>query len=217
MKHYFNCYHYFLSGTLTKEILYVLYPFVTLCFSIPICSIGRGLTEVSLLIISWIILSVELLIDFLCFGGLLAKETDKFTFLHTSAKGISLLKKALRTDLFRKALCATFLLLVGSCVKLTWADLWKVIITILVTLLSLELCQFVTRQISSTTLYMLFFSVAFWIYFVISQFFMELLDFNPFLKIPCCVLLAIIYLCVHFLGEKWILTKARKSLYDETV
>lgn len=217
MKHYFNCYHYFLSHTVSRKLLYVFYPFVTLCFSVPICSIGRGLTEVSLLITSWIILAVELLVDFLCFGGILAKQTNKFTFLHTSAKGIPLLQNALRADLFRKVLCTTFLLFAGSCIKLNWADLWKVSITILVTLLSLELCQFVTRQISSPSLYMLFFSVAIWIYFVILQFFLEILEWNRFLPIFGSLLLAIAFLSAHFLGEKWILAKARKSLYDETV
>lgn len=113
MVSYYKSYKVFLTGTLMKLLLYLVYPLVTILWC-GLMAIGMGAEKVyamaALLITCNIILWVELVADYFVYGGILAKDTNKLEYLKTSNWWMSVLKKSLIVDKVRRFVTMTLLL-----------------------------------------------------------------------------------------------------------
>lgn len=103
MREWIKSYHVFLSGRWMKRIVYLLFPSVF--FGIGYV-FGKGVLSgyFAVIILSSMIISVEVCMDYFIFGGIAARDTNKLEYLKTSEKGMLLLKKSLIGDAVRRIL-----------------------------------------------------------------------------------------------------------------
>ena len=103
MREWIKSYHIFLSGRWSKWVVYVLFPVVF--FGIG-SVFGKGVLNgyFAMIILSSLIVSLEIGMDYFIFGGIAARDTNKLEYLKTSVKGMSVLKKSLIADGVRRFL-----------------------------------------------------------------------------------------------------------------
>lgn len=122
---YIRSYHLFLSRHWLRWGLYLVYPLLYLggyiflrnqILSMPPAT-EEGLEHLFSLLI-WalgnLIITLEIFADYLIFGGISAKDTNKLDYLKTSPRGMSCLQKALLSDGVRRLL-SMFFIVGGSC------------------------------------------------------------------------------------------------------
>ncbi len=101
MREWIKSYHIFLPGRWSKWIVYVLLPAVFYGIGYVL---GKGILNghFAVIILSGLIISVEVCMDYFIFGGIAARDTNKLEYLKTSAKGMLVLKKSLIGDAVRR-------------------------------------------------------------------------------------------------------------------
>ena len=101
MREWIKSYHIFLPGRWGKWIVYVLLPAVL--FGIGYV-FGKGVLNgyIAIIILSSLIISIEIYMDYFILGGIAAKDTNKLEYLKTSIKGMKVLKKGLIADGVRR-------------------------------------------------------------------------------------------------------------------
>lgn len=123
MKNYLKSYHVFLSNTLEQVLMYAVYPVVMITLSWLIGTTVRLILMESATpdaflgtaLIGNLVLTAEIVIDRLVFGGLLSKDTNKLEYLKTSKRGMEVLKKGVIVDKVRR------ILMMGACLCVAYS------------------------------------------------------------------------------------------------
>ncbi len=101
MREWIKSYHIFLPGRWGKWVVYIILP--AFFFGIGYL-FGKGVVNgyLAMIILSGLIISLELCMDYFTFGGIAAKDTNKLEYLKTSVKGMEVLRKSLIGDGIRR-------------------------------------------------------------------------------------------------------------------
>lgn len=101
MREWIKSYHVFLSGRLRKIVAYLILPIFLLGIGYAFkMAMGESIAGVSVL--STLIVTLEIFLDYFVFGGIASKDTNKLEYLKTSIKGMDVLKRSLIVDVIRR-------------------------------------------------------------------------------------------------------------------
>ncbi|MDE6761935.1 MAG: hypothetical protein K2J90_14860 [Lachnospiraceae bacterium] len=112
MKEVIGSYHMFLPRTWLKWCIYILYPVFVVGSLHVLYHYMQYFPMVCVCLGSGMIVAAEMMLDTYVFLGIGARDTNRLEYLKTSAKGMSLLKKALIMDGARRFF-STLLILLG--------------------------------------------------------------------------------------------------------
>ena len=213
MVKYYKCYRVFLSGTLMKLLMYLIYPvcaFFWCSLAYVISDAGFGNATLGLMMTAGMMIGAELLLDSFVYGGLLAKDSNKLEFLKTSYRGINVLKKSLCVDKLRR-LVTLILVFVMIC------GLWELQISVgrlmsllFATAMVMELGLLVIRHFSSFNWVLILTMVAYPIGMAVGFVAMKL-------EAIFAVLFLLMLVAAYLICSKITLKKAEGSFYDTGV
>lgn len=143
MRELIKCYHVFIPAIWEKLLLYLIYPAALIWFG---CKMEGIMSPMGVIFACELIVSIELILDSLIFGGISSKETNKLEYLKTSVRGMTVLRKGVIVDAVRRALAVTVIpaaVYAGSSTLLSPAQIGM---CALVSFLLTELALQVTRR-----------------------------------------------------------------------
>lgn len=205
MKQLLKSYHVFLSYAWERWLLYLVYPLLFVLVNYAV--VKRGMQpEVSMILCSSMIVSVELFFDFLVFGGVAAKDTNKLEYLKTSAKGLSILQRSIIGDGIRRFFSVTLIMMAYCIIDNEHFTPLRVLMCVFSALFMIELGLIVGRSFSYVGVVM---AVIVFLGMLATPFTIIVLS-NMIAGIICLIL----YVMVLVTGRVIIMRKARKSYYD---
>ncbi len=213
MVKYYKCYRVFLSGTLMKLVMYLIYPLVTLMWSglvYLIAAAGFSNAAFGLIMTAGMMIGEELVLDSFVYGGLLAKDSNKLEYLKTSYRGISVLKKSLIVDKFRRLVTVilVFVMVCGVCNE--QINIGQLMSLIFVTAIVMELGLLAIRHFSSFNWTLVLTMVAYSVGMAVG-----------FLALRVAAIFAVLFLlllvAVILVSNRITMKKAEGSFYDTGV
>lgn len=217
MKQYICCYQMFLPGNYSwlKLFLYLVYPLAAIWISL----IGVPVGSFSCLIIAPMIMTtVEIMLDYFFFGGIMSKDTNRLEYLITSYRGMACLEKSLVTDSIRRFVSAAVIELgvyfaIGA--EIRQADgvsIWHALFFLFVAFLIEELTIGITRYFTGILMNGLLCSVvaAIWLIFMGA---FRWFAFEE--EIVLTLLFAVLSIGLAVFRIKLTVKRVRRSYYDE--
>lgn len=216
MKQYIQCYRVFLPGNRLwmKISMYLIYPLVAIWLALLGIN-GGSFTCIALA--PMMILAFEVMVDFLLFGGITSKDTNRLEYLKTTYNGMSCFKNALIADTVRRFLSAfviEFGIYLVICVRnrKDGVGVLQVLFFVFVTFLIEEIMLWIARHFTSIWINSLLYCIfdMGWLFF--------LAWFHWFTYeegIIMTILFAIACMLMAIFRIKLTMKKARRSYYDE--
>lgn len=206
MRELIKCYHIFMPRMWEKLLLYLIYPIVLIGVG---CKMERFMPPFGIIFTCELIVPIELILDFLIFGGISSKDTNKLEYLKTSVKGMTVLKKSIIVDAVRRAVAVTMILIVVCVKNKTELSAAQVSMCVLISFLLIELLLQVTRHFPGMTVMLIGMCVT-------SSLHMLVLGVICAMKIPVwgSCLTAALCIAAAVAGRVMIMRNARKSYYD---
>ena len=212
MRNCIKSYHVFLSSRLLQVLLYVLYlpvmmfiMFALLCILLDF----NGGLSFSYTLSANLIFGGEVIWGYLVFGGVAAKDTNRFEYLKTSKKGLPILKKAMIVDVIRRILWVTAIQWVPLQIAMEKpeASVW---LANAMVLLFAELGCLLVRKSSSVTMLLAVIMAGTTILSPLLS--VTMMIAHQIWPIILCYVLAV---AVMVLNSKMVMKKARDSFYDD--
>lgn len=208
MRQIIRSYHVFLCQVPERFFIYLVYPVLVI---LPECKFVEWGVPVYLreLCCASLVLVIELVADFMAFGGIASKDTNKLEYLKTSVKGIGVLRNGIVMDAIRRTGSVGTMLLVTYGMDTQDMRLTQVIAGIFATLICIELGLMLTRSFALIT----------FIYFAMAFIgFGAMYVIGAVLAMPIsvwqCSVLVLAYMAIAAIGRMMIMKRAKGSYYD---
>lgn len=151
MIEWIKSYHVFLPGRWGKWMIYIIVPAVFLGIEYLFYSISMY-AQIGIILISALIISLEMYMDYFIFGGIASKDTNKLEYLKTSIRGMEILKKSLIGDAVRRFLSISLIVYgLKYTSEVTYSGVQAMTLVLCYFVLS-ELLLFITRHFSFLSL-----------------------------------------------------------------